>query len=195
MSLKPSKTSFSRRLTNQLRHPLKLRVLLSLVILAGWYFLFFSPLSDQMAMTQARIENEQKRIGIARQTDAVRKSLVPYKNRVPAKSDLNELIQYVMNRIRSSPLKLIDLKPDKAKALGPFDAISLRLTLEGTYAELDELLTWIQSEQRLLRVDSLSLTPSTKGGDKKHAREHLNLDIQLTLTSLMERTSLGKAPS
>ncbi len=76
-----------------------------------------------MAVTQARIDKEQKRIITAREVEVVRKSLVAYKDRVPAKSDLNELIQYVMGRIRSSPLKLVDLKPDKAKALGPFDAM------------------------------------------------------------------------
>ena len=189
MNKSNSKAGMSRLLLEQLRHPIKLRLVLYLTILAGWYFLFYSPLSDEMAVTQARINKEQKRITTAREVEVVRKSLVAYKDRVPAKSDLNELIQYVMGRIRSSPLKLIDLKPDKAKALGPYDAIALRLTLEGTYQELDELLTWVQNERRLLRVDSLSLTPSTKGTGKNEAKEPLKLNIQLTLTSLMEKAS------
>ena len=189
MNKSDSKAGLPRLLLEQLRHPIKLRLILYLTILAGWYFLFYSPLSDEMTVTQARINKEQKRITTARQVEVVRKSLVAYKDRVPAKSDLNELIQYVMGRIRSSPLKLVDLKPDKAKALGPYDTIALRLTLEGTYQELDELLTWIQNERRLLRVDSLSLAPSTKDMVKNEGKGPLKLDIQLTLTGLMERAS------
>ena len=49
-----------------LRHPIKLRLVLYLTILAAWYFLFYSPLSDEMAVTQARINKEQKRITTAR---------------------------------------------------------------------------------------------------------------------------------
>ena len=169
MNKSSSKAGLSAPLLGQLRHPVKLRLVLYLTILAAWYFLFYSPLSDEMVATQARIKKEQKRITMAREVEVVRKSLVAYKDRVPAKSDLNELIQYVMDRIRSSPLKLIDLKPDKAKALGPYDAIALRLSIEGTYLEIDELLTWIRDERRLLRVDSLSLTPLSRA--RKRSKE------------------------
>ena len=59
-----------------------------------------------------------------------------FKDRVPANSDPNELMEFVMARIRSSPLKLVDLKPDKPKSLGPYDCIALHLTLEGTYIQV-----------------------------------------------------------
>jgi Tfp pilus assembly protein PilO len=189
MNNRDSRAGISRLLLEQLRHPIKLRLGLFLTILAGWYFLFYSPLSDEMAATQACIKKEQKRITTAREVEVVRKSLVAYKDRVPAKSDLNELIEFVMSRIRTSPLKLIDLKPDKAKSLGPYDTIALRLTMEGTYHELEELLTWVQNERRLLRVDSLSLSPSTKGIGKNEGKEPPKLSIQLALTSLMEKAS------
>jgi Tfp pilus assembly protein PilO len=189
MNKSDSKANKSRLLLEQLRHPIKLRLVLNLTILAAWYFLFYSPLSDEMALTRTRTSKEQKRITTAREVEVVRKSLVAYKDRVPVKSDLNELIHYVMGRIRSSPLKLVDLQPDKAKAIGPYDAIALRLTMEGTCQEIDELLAWVQKERRLLRVDSLSLAPSTKGMVKHQGKEPLKLNIQLTLTGLMERAS------
>ena len=177
MSNPSSRTAFLTRLADSLRHPLRLRLVLCPVILGGWYFLFFSPLSDDMAATQARIDKERKRIVAARQVEQARKSLAVYKDRVPANSDLNELMQFVMGRIRTSPLKLIDLKPDKSKALGPYDAIALRLTLEGTYSQVHELLNWIHHERRLLRVESLSLAPARQGhqkerGEGTHEADH-----------------------
>ena len=188
----PAKTTLLTRLADSIRHPMKLRLVLCPIILGTWYFLFFSPLSDEMVATQARIEKERKRIAIARQVDEIRKSLNAYKDRVPPNSELNELMQYVIGRIRKSPLKLVDLKPEKPKTLGPYDAIILRLTLEGNYRELHELLNWAQSEQRLLRVESLSLTPARQDMNKSKTHEPLKLSIQLVLAALMEKASAEK---
>ena len=98
-----------------------------------------------MALSRAKIAKEKKRIAVAQHIDATRKGLASGKDRVPTKSDTNELIQYVMAQIRTSPLKLIDLKPDKAKPAGPFTAIALKLVLEGNYAEVDDLLQYRHS--------------------------------------------------
>jgi hypothetical protein len=189
MSDTASKNALVKRIQGQLRHPLKLRVVLSVAMLASWYYLFFSPLSDQMVQTESLIKKERKRIDTAHQIDKLRKSLQAFKDRVPAKSDPNELMRYVMNRIRSSPLKLIDLKPDKSKGLGPFNAMGLRLTLEGTYSEIGELLSWIHNGQRMLRVETVSLAPASRVSGKNASTEGFRLNIQLALTSLMEKES------
>ncbi len=48
MDEKKAKTDYKQVILEQLRQPLKLRLLLCLAIIAGWYVLFFSPLSEQM---------------------------------------------------------------------------------------------------------------------------------------------------
>jgi Tfp pilus assembly protein PilO len=189
MSSAQPKNAMAKQLVDQLRDPLKLRFVLCLVILGGWYFLFYAPLSDQMTLTQGRIVKERQRIDVARQIEGVRKSLASSKERVPPKSDLNELIEYVMGRIHSSPLKLIDLKPDKAKSLGPYDALTLRLTIEGTYREIDEFLAWTKSERRLLRIESVGVVPAKTIAEQKKSKGPMRLAIQLTLSSLVEHSS------
>ena len=52
MSNSSVKSSPLSRIVDLLRDPLKLRLVLCPVILGGWYFLFFSPLSDGMTATQ-----------------------------------------------------------------------------------------------------------------------------------------------
>ncbi len=195
MRTTPPKAGLPKRILDQLRSPLKLRLVLCPVILGGWYFLFFSPLSDHMAAIQASIDKERKRIDIASKLDDARKSLLPFKDRVPANSDLNELIQFVMARIRSSPLKLINLKPDVTKHIGPFDSISLNLSMEGTYEQITEFLAGIHNERRLFRVESLSLSPAPGNNDKKEASGPFKLHLLLRLAALMEMTSSEKPPS
>ena len=51
---------YKQLILGHLRHPLKLRFLLCVTIVAGWYFLFYSPLSKQMAATTSGISSEQE---------------------------------------------------------------------------------------------------------------------------------------
>ena len=192
----PPKIGLPRLLLGQLRHPQKLRLVLCAAILTCWYGAFYGPLVERMATTQARIDRERKRIVTARRIDEVRKALAAYKDRVPAGSDLNELIQHVMGRGRASSLKLIDLKPEKTRSLGPYDALALRLTLEGTYAEIDDVLAWARDDRRLLRIDAIELAPvaKSKNQDPSRGKGDGKLNIQLTLTSLVEKAGAEKRP-
>lgn len=178
MSENPSPNGALLKLLGQLRHPLRLRIALSIAMLGVWYGLYFSPLSEQVAATTSRVAVERKRIATARQIDKLKKSLVPYRE-IGGSADIHELMRHVIGRIRSSPLRLIDLKPEKPKDLGPYEAIGLRLSLQGSFAEVDEFLGWIETEKRLFRVDSLRLTPDT--------RQPGRLSAQLTLMTLIEK--------
>ena len=46
MNDKPGKPDPRQLILKQLRHPLKLRLLLGLSMIAGWYLLFFMPLAE-----------------------------------------------------------------------------------------------------------------------------------------------------
>jgi Tfp pilus assembly protein PilO len=165
---------------NQLRNPLKLRFILGLSMLGAWFFFFFMPLCEQTEVTAGRIARDVKRIATAREIDQLKKSLAPYQGLVPAGANLNELMRQVIDQLRSSPLKLIDLKPGTAKDLGPYETIGLQLALEGRFNDLDAFLGWIEADARHLRVDSIKIDPNL--------REPGLLKAQITLLSLAEKT-------
>jgi Tfp pilus assembly protein PilO len=181
MNQKPAKTDYKQAILRQLRQPLKLRLLLCVVVITLWYVLFFSPLSEQTAATTAKIITERKRVATAREIDQLKKAMAPFKGRVPAGSDANELMRHVIAQIRSSPLKLLDLKPEKSKDLGPYEAISLKLTLEGRFPEIDEFLRRVEIDERLLRIDAIKLDPVAKDPGR--------LTAQVSLVGLGEKTA------
>lgn len=190
MSQTPAKNGFLGPILRQLGHPLKLRLALGTSMLTVWYSLYFSPLSERVAATTSRVKVERKRVSTAREIERLKKSLAPYRD-IAGSGDVHELMRRVMQRIRSSPLRLIDLKPERPKDLGPFEAIGLKLSLDGGFADVDEFLRWIETEKRLFRVDSLRLTPD--------ARETGRLSAQLTLMALADRPvpaakTKGEAP-
>ena len=188
MSEKTSGSSLQRLILTQLRNPTRLRFLLCAVLLVFWYFGFYGPTSDQIALTSARADSELKRAASARQIEQLREALAPFQARIPAHSGQNELNQYVMAHIRQSPVKLVDLRPAKIKDLGSFDNIGMRLQLEASYEDLDEFLVWVENDHQLLRIDSLKVDPLKDGG---------RLNVQLDLLSLAEKekNASTKTPS
>ncbi|HKI21171.1 MAG TPA: type 4a pilus biogenesis protein PilO [Isosphaeraceae bacterium] len=181
MNEKKAKTDYKQAILAQLRQPLKLRLLLCFAIITGWYVLFFSPLSEKTAATTAKIISERKRVAASRQIEQLKKAIVPYKGRVPAGADLNELMQHVIAHMRSSPLKLLDLKPEKSKDLGPYETLGLKLTMEGRFAEIDEFLKWVENDERLLRIETIKLDPLAKDPGR--------LAAQVVLLSLGEKST------
>ncbi len=89
----------------------------------------------------------------------------------------------VIDHIRSSPLRLIDLKPEGSKGLGPYRAIGLRLTMDGHFTDIDAFLNWVETDRRLLRIDSIQLAPN-------HT-DPRRLNVQVTLVSLTEKSATG----
>lgn len=159
MNQTPQASGLSRAILKQLSHPLKLRLVLCVAMIVVWQALFFSPLSDSVSATTARIARERNRAATAREIEQLKKALVPHRDLIGTGDDVHELIRHVMGRIRSSPLRLVNLKPEKPKDLGPFEAIGLQLNIEGGYSEIDEFLGWAETNKRLLRVDAIRLTP------------------------------------
>jgi Tfp pilus assembly protein PilO len=179
MSQPAPKSNPKQLILGQLRHPLKFRFILCLTIIACWYFFFFMPLTDETQMTSARIGRELKRIASAREIEQLKKDLAPYQGLIPAGANLSELMRQVIDHLRSSPLKLLDLKPGTTKDLGPYETIGLQLALEGGFVELDAFLAWIETDARHVRVDSIKIDPNQ--------REPGRLKAQVTLVSLAEK--------
>ena len=162
MSQTHQTSGLGRVIAKQLSNPLKLRLALCFAMIVAWQALFFSPLGDTVSATTARTASERRRAATAREIEQLKKSLAPHRELIGAGDDVHELMRHVMGRIRSSPLRLVDLKPEKPKTVGPFEAIGLQLSIEGTYADIDEFLGWAETHKRLLRVDSFRLTPNTR---------------------------------
>jgi hypothetical protein len=181
MSQTPQASGLSRAILKQLSNPLKLRIVLCFAMIVAWQALFFSPLSEGVSATTARIDRERKRAATAREVEQLKKALAPHRDLSGPGDDVHELIRHVMGRLRSSPLRLVDLKPEKAKDLGPFEAIGLQLSIDGTYADIDEFLGWAEANRRLLRVDAIRLTPNT--------REPGRLMGNVTLVALSDKAS------
>jgi Tfp pilus assembly protein PilO len=182
MSQSPSRSQFTQLILKQLSHLVKLRMILVLAILAGWYILYFGPLSERMAATVSRTTRERRSGATAREIEQLKKALAPARMLMLTGADVHELMRHVIDRLRSSPLKLIDLKPEKPRDQSPYEAIGLQLKLEGCFTDIDKFLAWVETDHRLLRIDSNKLDPTS--------RDPGRLLDQITMLTLGEKAEV-----
>ncbi|MCR4412668.1 MAG: type II secretion system protein M [Thermoguttaceae bacterium] len=175
MDAKEAKTT-ARSLAEQFRDPNRLRVLASVVMLAVGYLGIYLPLASHLDETSRALQKERQRQALFTETDCLRLQAERFADRVPAGTDNNEWIQYVLQGVRKYPLKMTALDAGSSERLGPYQAVQLTVELEGNYSDLDAFLAWLETNRRLFRVDSAKIAPA-KGDEGR-------LVMQLTLWGL-----------
>jgi len=90
--------------------------------------------------------------------ECLRAQVEKFQNRLPQGTDTNEWINYVLCGTRRFPLKLIHLDTDPSRRVGPYEMVVLHVKLEGRHADLDSFLHWLESNERLFRVESVDVS-------------------------------------
>ncbi len=157
MAKKSLKDDF-RKLFEQLHDPFRLRMLLTGVVLAIGYAGIYMPLADRIEGTARQLREGQKLQDLANEVDFLQAQVERFKARLPRQTDTNEWVNYVLDGTRRFPLKLIHLDSDPERRLGPYQAVVLHVKLEGSYRDLDSFLHWLESNERLFRVESAGVT-------------------------------------
>jgi hypothetical protein len=146
------------RLEALVRHPLQFRVAIAVALIVAWYLAYYQPTVAAIEATRARLEIERKRLGLAEQIEDLRGQAARFRDRIPALTDQNAALQYLLDAVRAYPLKLTSLEPKPPKEVGPYKTLVVDITVEGAYGDLERLLRWVETNpERLFRVDLIRL--------------------------------------
>ncbi len=165
-----------RELLERLHNPFRLRVLVTGVMLLVGYAGIYMPLSGRIEETTRKLDNEHKRQALANDVDGLRAQVEKFRARLPDDTDTNQWVHYVLDGLRQFPLKLNSMDSREPQRVGPYEAVVLDIHVEGEFSELDSFLHWLETNQRLFRVDSAKIAPARNQNDK--------LTMQLSLLGL-----------
>ena len=146
-------------LLEQLHNPSRLRALLTIAVLATGYSAVYLPLNGSTSSAVRKLGESEQRLSLANDVERLRNRFRQVERRLPKNADMDEWVQYILAAIRRSPLKLESFSPGVMKALGPYQMIQLTIKLTGSLADLDQFLHWLESNERLFRVENVSLAP------------------------------------
>jgi hypothetical protein len=157
---KPKGPPLGALLTNLAYKPLEFRAVLTVAMLGTWYAALGLPLTAGIDETTLKAGRERKRLDLAKQIEKLRDQVGQFKDRVPTATDPNEWMGYMLAGLRRFPkVKQNSLTPEVVRDLGPYKAVSLRMEVSAPYQEFEAWLRWLESNRRLLRVDSLKIVP------------------------------------
>jgi Tfp pilus assembly protein PilO len=152
-------------LLEHLRNPTQLRFFLTVIVLGIAYAAVYAPLDDRIRKETKKRAELERRLSLAGDVARLRGQFKQIERRLPGQVDADEWVQYVLAAIRRSPLKLDSFSPNPAKPLGPCQIFSLSLRLSGSLADVDQFLAWLESDERLFRVEKLNLVPRSHDGE------------------------------
>jgi len=166
------RTAKSSAVVEAMRNPLQLRAAVLAAVLAVGYGFVYLPLNNKIDATTKRLNDSRNQLKLADEVEQLRKQFRQIEKRLPRETDANEWMEYVLNGIRRSPLKLESFSPGTVQALGVYQVISLNIKLTGSLEEVGNFVQWLESNERLFRVDALRLSPMNVDGE-----ECVGLDI------------------
>lgn len=145
------------QLNDLLHDPLGLRVVVIGAILLAGYGAVYTPLSARNDVRNRTIKREQKLADLAEKLEHLQAQCKRLDKWLPKQSDNKEWMQYMLDGIRKFPVKLSKLDCLAPRPVGPYQAVVMRIEMEGSYYELDEFLRWLEQNPRLLRIDEISI--------------------------------------
>jgi Tfp pilus assembly protein PilO len=149
-------------LLERLHDPTQLRVFLTVAVLGIAYAAVYQPFDDRIAVTKRNLAEARTRLALAHEVEELRRQFHPVEARLSQKTDSKEWEQYMLTCIRQFPLKLESFQPLAPRELGPYKVIAMTIELSGSFADMDRFLYWLESNERLFRVDSISLTSAAQ---------------------------------
>lgn len=162
MSAESHKNQPVKKKAEWLRNPSNLRIVVTSIVLVAGYMVVYSPLSASIDESARKLGAEKKRLEAACEIEFLREQYQTFKNRLPTKTDTNEWVQYVLTGVRQFPLNLITLDPEPLRDVGPYKAVVLRIDVTGSLLDMNKLLHWLETNDRLIRIDTVSIQPDQK---------------------------------
>lgn len=172
------RANLKNMLLERLHDPLQLRLLVLGTILLVGYMGVYTPLDDQITATAQKIARERKLAELAADLEQLQAQCNSFAKRLPQQADGKEWMQYMLDGIRSFPLKLTKLDNLATQRLGPCQMVALKIELEGSYYDLDQFLRWLEANPRLFRADEINITLA-KSKDNRD-----DMSMQLTVLGM-----------
>jgi type IV pilus assembly protein PilO len=113
--------------------------------------------------------------------------LVPMENEVPA------LLESISTAARHAGLELSDVQPDGIVDGDQFNTYKYKLGVTGAYHQVGEFLANVGSLSRIVAPINLTLTPTSRVGERKPKKNEQFLDARFQIQTYVARASVKPA--
>jgi hypothetical protein len=170
----------SALLSNVIRRfndPAQLRWILTGLVVAVAIVGVYLPLSGRAEDSEVKANHEKERLALIKDVEHLRDEYKEIKQHVPKKWTESDWETYLVDGTRPYKLHVMNLEKQSTRSMPPYRLAVVTLVVEGTFPEFDGFLRWLDTNDKLLRVDSVKIEPSERGD---------TLSMKLLVQGLME---------
>ena len=178
---------------------IKIGVLAGVVVLLGagyWYF-FYSDMQDEMEqlqkqarkLEQERGEYEQRKKEYLAFRNEVNQLLEEQKELVrvlPKSDDIEQFIENIQAQVELTGLQKVSTVRDGAQPVDMYIKIPIRMSLNGTYHQINHFFKNVGELKRIVNIEDLSLAPASDAAD---LNKPVTLNAKFVATTFMFRDS------
>jgi Tfp pilus assembly protein PilO len=138
-----------------LSNPVKLRLTTIFLLVALAIGTIYMPLSKRIQEARKQLADERERNKKITDIDKLSKCMNMYRNRIDKHSDTNEWVQYILDGLQNFKVRLRTMESHEPRRVGPYRTVTLSMEIEGKYADLKAFIRWLDTTERMLRIDSM----------------------------------------
>jgi type IV pilus assembly protein PilO len=154
--------------------PIKLGIVVGIIVLltGGYYYFFYSDMLDEQAQLEKdrnRLEKEKKDyekrkqeyLAFRNEVNALLEEQKELLRVLPKKDDIEQFIENVQAQIELSGLSKVASVREAAQPVEMYVKIPIRMSLTGSYHQVNHFFKQIGELKRIVNIEDLSLDPVT----------------------------------
>jgi Tfp pilus assembly protein PilO len=164
-------------------------------IVLVWFFLFYSPLGDDLKSAQDSVSVEERKTQdldttLARLTATAKNApqqqaeLRKFDQAIPQKPDLGEFIIQLNKIATSAGIRFLSVSPSPPVASGTSSTIALTISIQGSFFQVKNYLTQLESLERLVIIDGVNISAGSGSSTSASATSDAT-SLSVTLTGRM----------
>jgi hypothetical protein len=163
MELGLKNSALLRNVVKRFNDPAQLRwIMMGFVLCAGVVGVYM-PLSGRADDAERRANHEKERLALIKDLEHLRADYTDIKKHI-VKMDPSDWATYLNEGTRMfKGLRVLSMETQSTRSMPPYRLAVLTIVLEGTFPLFDQYLRWLDTNERLLRVDTVKIEPSDRG--------------------------------
>ena len=160
-----------------------------LAVIVAWYFVIYSPKSDDLDQAKTATQTEQKKTSDlqfelsrlqsqAKNASQQQALLGRLDQAIPEQPDEGEFILQANSIAAESGIDFLSISPTPPAASGTTTTIGLTISIEGSFFQVKDYLTKLESLERLVIVDSINMSAGSSGDGS--VSDGVTLSVTLT---------------
>ncbi len=180
--------------------------LLSIGLAVVYQQLVWTPKNKDLTMIAVRLDtldslNKLAKSEVAKGTatkmkqeaDTYARELADLRHLVPMENEVPALLESISTAARHAGLELSDVQPDGIVDGDQFNTYKYKLGVTGAYHQVGEFLANVGSLSRIVAPINLTLTPTSRVGERKPKKNEQFLDARFQIQTYVARASVKPA--